>query len=90
VEELRDTPLEVENRRHDLYRRMSHGQKLGLLFAIQILEDAFALERIRLRYPHASERELVLRRAASRYPRELMIRAFGWDPESAEPLNLPE
>jgi hypothetical protein len=35
---------------------------------------------IRLRYPEADEREAFLRAVASRVPRELMIRAYGWDP----------
>jgi len=42
-----------------------------------------SLQGLRLRHPHASEEELRLREAAQRFGRELMIRAYGWDPEQA-------
>lgn len=36
---------------------------------------------VRANHPEASEREIFLRAAALRLPRDLMIRAYGWDPE---------
>jgi hypothetical protein len=39
---------------------------------------------IRLRYPKADERQVFLRAVASRVPRELMIRAYSWDPAMHE------
>lgn len=55
----------------------------------QKLKDAFDLSEglfeavktgVRLRHPEADEREVFLRAVAMRLPRELMIRAYGWDP----------
>jgi hypothetical protein len=45
-------------------------------FAIRVSESG-----VRARYPNASEREVFLRAAALRIPRDLMIRAYGWDPD---------
>jgi len=39
---------------------------------------------VRLRYPIISEREAFLRAAALRIPRDLMIKAYGWDPDAHE------
>ena len=46
-------------------------------FAIRMSEAG-----VRARYPGASEREVFLRSAALRIPRDLMIRAYGWDPDA--------
>jgi hypothetical protein len=40
-----------------------------------------ALARLREQYPEVCERELALRLASLWIPRDLMIRAFGWDPD---------
>jgi hypothetical protein len=42
-----------------------------------------AIQGLRLRYPEDSDDELRLREAAQRIGRDLMIRAYGWDPEQA-------
>lgn len=60
---------------------MDLDRKLQLVFEHQSSVEAFALAGIRMRHPRADERELTLRLAALRYPRELMVRVFGWDPE---------
>ncbi|MBK7643582.1 MAG: hypothetical protein IPJ19_11150 [Planctomycetes bacterium] len=41
------------------------------------------LQGLRLCYPGESEGQLRLREAAQRLGRDLMIRAYGWDPEQA-------
>jgi len=46
-------------------------------FAVRVAESG-----VRARYPDASEREIFLRSAALRLSRDLMIRAYGWDPET--------
>jgi hypothetical protein len=51
-----------------------------MLFEHQASVDALAVAGIRRQHPQADERELTLRLAARRYPRESMIQAFGWDP----------
>ena len=43
-----------------------------------------SLQGLRLRHPHASDEELRLREAAQRLGRDLMIRAYGWDPAQAD------
>ena len=65
----------------DLLRKMPPGDKLKLTldlshFAIQMSEAG-----VRSRYPYADDREVFLRTAALHLSRDLMIRAYGWDPE---------
>ena len=62
--------------------QMSPAEKFELTF--QLTEAAMMLieDSVRASYPSASEREIFLRAAARRLPRHLMIRAYGWDPES--------
>jgi hypothetical protein len=59
----------------------------------QKLEDVFELSQwminaseagVRLRYPEATDREVFLRAASLRIPRDLMIKAYGWDPAQHE------
>lgn len=79
--EIDDTSATAQETLLELYRNMEPGRKLRLLFEHQAAVDAVALAGIRLRHPRATERELTLRLAALRYPRELMVQVFGWDPE---------
>jgi hypothetical protein len=66
----------------ELLRRMPPGDRLGT--ALQL--SGFALQMgeagVRSRYPEAEDREILVRVAASYLPRELMISAYGWDPEA--------
>jgi hypothetical protein len=66
----------------DLLRRMTPGEKLAATLNL----SAFALQMseagVRSLHPLASDREVFLRAAARRLPRDLMIRVYGWDPES--------
>ena len=64
----------------DLLRKMPAGEKLavvlrGAQFVLQLYEMG-----VRKMYPEASDHEVLLRVAARNLPRELMIRAYGWDP----------
>jgi len=77
---LSDTSPEAERVLLELYRGMDPDRKLRLIFELQETVDDFARSGIRMRHPQASEREVVLRLAALKLPRELMIAAFGWDP----------
>lgn len=64
------------------YRRMSGSEKIARVLDLNRASEAMAAARIRAQYgPDLPERELRLRVAALRLPRELMIAAFGWDPE---------
>lgn len=80
--ELTDTSPEAQRRLDELYRAMTPEQKLRLVFEHQAETEAFALAGIRLRHPHASEREQTLRLAALRLSRDVMVKVFDWDPES--------
>jgi len=68
----------------DLQRRMPPGDKIAAVlgasqFVLQIYEAG-----VRLQYPDAGEREVFLRTAARHLSRDLMIRAYGWDPQLHE------
>jgi hypothetical protein len=66
----------------DLLRRMPAGEKLGAtLNASQFLLQLYEMGVRRL-HPDANDREVLLRVAARHLPRELVIRAYGWDPEA--------
>ncbi len=75
-----DTSPEAERVLIDRYRRLDLHARLRLAFDQQEVSDAFALCGIRMRHPQADEREQKLRLAALKIERELMLRAYGWDP----------
>lgn len=62
-------------------RRKSFDEKLAMVF--EMIEMGMELTRrgVRMRHPEADEREVFLRAAAIRLGRDLMIRAYGWDPD---------
>ena len=80
---VRDTNSEALRVFYEIQRRRSSEQKLADVFALS--EGLFETVKagVRLRYPEAGEREVFLRAVATRLPRELMIRAYGWDPEAS-------
>ena len=69
---------------YEIQRLRTPEQKLTDVFALS--EGLFEATKagVRLRYPRADEHEVFLRAVAMRLPRELMIRAYGWDPELHE------
>ena len=80
LEEYTDTDPRAIEVWIKLLRDTPPGDKL-----LQALDlSAFALQLceagVRSRHPRASNREVFLRVAASHLPRDLMIRAYGWDP----------
>lgn len=76
-----DTSEAVDRLLMERYRRMSPNDKLRMVTELNQTVEAVALAGLRQRYPDASERELRLRLAAIRYGRELVLKAFGWDPD---------
>ena len=62
------------------YRGLEVHERIAIAMELTRMADEIALEGIRERYPHATEREQKLRLAALRYGRDLMLKAFGWDP----------
>lgn len=76
-----DTSPEAEAVLIEGYRRMSTVEKANRIRALTIAGQRLALARIHAQYGDLPERELRLRLAALWLPRDLMIAAFGWDPE---------
>ena len=66
----------------DRWRAMDVVDKAELIDAMA--RDAADLSRagVRMRHPAADEREINLRVFALRLGRDLMVRAYGWDPET--------
>jgi hypothetical protein len=79
VDFVRDTSAEALSVFYEIHRKRPIEQKLADVFDLS--EGLFETVKagIRLRYRESDEREVFLRAVASRVPRELMIRAYGWD-----------
>jgi len=71
----------------DLLRRMPPGEKIAAVFATSQLMMQISEAGVRLAHPEADDREGFLRTAARRLSRDLMIRAYGWDPQLHEDLG---
>src|SRR5579862_4977528 len=79
-EEFTDTDPRAMEVWVDLLRRMPAGEKLAAtLRASEFLLKTWESE-VRKEHPLASEAEVRLRVGARHLPRDLMIRAYGWDP----------
>jgi hypothetical protein len=64
-------------------RRMTASEKMqGMLRLSQMVFETAEAE-VRRQHPGIDHREAFLRTAARHLDRETMIRAYGWDPESA-------
>ena len=64
------------------FRRMSPAEKMQRVASINRALGQLAEARIRQQYgPELPERELRLRLASLRLPREIMVKVFGWDPQ---------
>ncbi len=64
----------------EIQRLRTAEQKLADVFDLSQGLFEMAKAGVRLRYPEASEREVFLRAVAAKTPRELMIKAYSWDP----------
>jgi hypothetical protein len=78
-------PPDADAKWIEIQRAMSPGDKLCL-----VLEESDQLLKfyemaVRRQHPHATDREVLLRVAARHLDRDLMIKAYGWDPESGDP-----
>ena len=81
VTQSADTSEPVERLWFDRLRALQPWQRLQMVARLRRQTQELALAGLRLRYPQATEHELRLRLAATRFDRETMIRAFGWDPD---------
>jgi hypothetical protein len=79
-DEPRDTSPRARAVLLELYRNMSTGEKGRMVFEASERLLAAAAANERQLHPAADEREIFLRVAARHLSRDLMIRAYGWDP----------
>lgn len=77
-----DTDPKAREFQLNLIRRMTPDERLARVLQLNHLLGAFAEAGIRARHPNAGDREVFLRVAAQRLPRESMIRVYGWDPHA--------
>lgn len=80
-EEFSDTDPRAMEVWLDLLRQKAPGERLAATLGLADFALKMAAAGVRGSYPHASDREVFLRVAARHLPRELMIQAYGWDPE---------
>ena len=66
----------------EVLRAKTPGERIRIAFELTGFALRMAESGVRAAYPQATEREIFLRAAALRLPRDLMIKAYGWDPES--------
>lgn len=78
---LDDTTSAAEAFLLERLRGMTPREKLDLVRRLNRGLIALSTAGVRARHGAIDERELALRVAALRLPRDLMIRAFRWDPE---------
>ncbi len=78
---LDDTAPAAEAFLIERFRGMTPSEKLEMVRRLNRSLIALSTAGVRSRHGSIDERELALRVAALRLPRDLMIRAFGWDPE---------
>ena len=78
-----DTPLDAERRQFEVWSRMTPTEKMAALEELLATAAALAEAGIRRQFPHASDREVFLRRVARTLDRQTMIRCYGWDPDEA-------
>jgi hypothetical protein len=64
-----------------LLREMTPGERAARIFELTAFQENLQRASVRSMYPHADEREILLRVAARRLDRETMIRVYGWDPD---------
>jgi len=66
----------------ELLRQKAPGERLATTLGLADLALKMAEAEVRKTDPQAPDREVFLRVAALHLPRQLMIRAYRWDPET--------
>lgn len=75
-----DTRPEALRVFYELQRQRTAAQKLDDVFELSEWLWESTKRGVRMRFPGIKEREVFLRAAALRLPRDIMIKAYGWDP----------
>jgi hypothetical protein len=81
-EEFADTDPKVMEVWLEMLRKKTPGERIAVTSELSDFAARMAESGVRARHPGASEREIFPRAAARRLPRDLTIRAYGWDPET--------
>ena len=76
-----DTHPEAEKVLIDLLQKVPAWHKLEMVSQITTTCRELALSGLQKRYPASTDEELKKRLAALVLPRQLVIRAYNWDPE---------
>jgi hypothetical protein len=76
-----DTDPTIEEMMINGYRSMTPAEKLSLSWAMTQAVRKLAAARIKKQHVGISDRELQLRLASLWLDRDIMVKAFGWDPE---------
>lgn len=82
VTQSADTSEEFERVWFARLRTLEPWQRLQMVARLRRQTEELTLAGLRMRNPRATEKELQLRLAATRYDRETMIQVFGWDPDA--------
>ena len=78
---MEDTDPKAQEVLIELYRRMTPSEKLSRIWELCAFQQSLQEANVRQMYPEADEREVFLRVTARRLGRDLMIKAYGWDPD---------
>jgi len=81
-EEFTDTDPRAMEVWLELLRQKPPGERLATTLGLAELALKMAEAGVRMMHPEAPDEEVFLRVAARHLPRELMIRAYGWDPKT--------
>lgn len=65
----------------DVLRRMTPEDRFARALELNALAQRVSEAGVRSAHPGATDREVFLRAAARRLPRDWMLRVYGWDPE---------
>ena len=66
-----------------LHREMTPEERLRRVFELSDFQQSLQIAGVRAMYPEAGDRELFYRVAARRLGRDIMIQAYGWDPDTS-------
>jgi hypothetical protein len=81
-EEFTDTDPRAMQVWLELLRQKTPGERLAATLSLADFAFKMAEAGVRKAHPQADGREIFLRVASRHLSRELMIRAYGWDPET--------
>ena len=76
-----DTTSDAQRKQYELMGRLTPEQKLSMAFALTDAMRQLILADLRHRFPGADDEEIRRRFIARVLPREIVIRAYGFDPK---------